>query len=1054
MPFIGNAGQVSNIFEKNYATTTLRIVEGDTLFQSYNPADSHYKLITDLEQVTRIGARSSNTVNFTNRTTGLTASSNVGVANTNPEHTLDVGTKFWVDMNEANTVWVDGTVFATEYGGDTMELNDSITVRDVLVDRVYPKTNGFVELTSNIGLLNTAPIHTLDIGANVQIDEYGSNTFWTSGNVYAEHFKSSNVTVSGSVDTDELIINNINSKDTDFVNFTSNVGLLNTAPIHTLDIGANVQIDEYGSNTFWTSGNVYANKYTGSEIAITGTIVASDFILSGGSQSNPTPQLQTISEVNPPIGQIAFSSDRTLTLSNVTTALDATNINAITTHSNLIGDNVTAVTVHSNLIGNNVTAVTVNSNLIGNNVTAVTVNSNLIGNNVTAVTVHSNLIGNNVTAVTVNSNLIGNNVTAVTVNSNLIGNNVTAVTVNSNLIGNNVITTNDITGGTTFYVKQTTNRVGINKDEPGYALDVVGDINFSGDFYQGGEPFVSSLWTSGADSLYYRSNVEVGTADLFVDTTTGRVGVGTAQPRAVLDLNDVGAMIVPVGTASERPSTAVEGMLRYNSETGYLEAYTAGGWGSIATPPTITSFSPSVVIPAVVNGTDLTIIGAFFDENTTVQLRDSSGTLYSTTNLVFTNSGIITVTLGSLALDSYTLVMTNGAGLSVDSTSKFDVNTLPVWISPADGAALEFSTLVSYTTTLSATDPDGGTITYSLVSGTLPPGLTLSGSTISGTSGASDGTLTPITIRASDGAVFTDRSFMIKTIAPLFSFSSHTFTNAGATGRTGPTLTQLRNVYNVTWDDNINYFTMFTPGIQGWTVPSNGTYQIDAYGATGGYAYLNATTSISYGGRGARNRGTFTLVRGHVLKILVGQMGVNNPRNSRGGGGGGATFVYNQTTSTLLIVAGGGGGGGQYARPGTADANPTSTSGNNGALSGGSGGSGGDGGAATVYVGGGAGWFTDGGGAQNPAAGGTALNNGGIGGALHSDGVDGGFGGGGGSYAGAGGGAGYSGGGGGGWSNSGHGGGGGSYIDASAANILRELHAVENTNGKVIITVV
>ena len=984
MPFIGNAGQVSNIFEKNYATTTLRIVEGDTLFQSYNPADSHYKLITDLEQVTRIGARSSNTVNFTNRTTGLTASSNVGVANTNPEHTLDVGTKFWVDMNEANTVWVDGTVFATEYGGDTMELNDSITVRDVLVDRVYPKTNGFVELTSNIGLLNTAPIHTLDIGANVQIDEYGSNTFWTSGNVYAEHFKSSNVTVSGSVDTDELIINNINSKDTDFVNFTSNVGLLNTAPIHTLDIGANVQIDEYGSNTFWTSGNVYANKYTGSEIAITGTIVASDFILSGGSQSNPTPQLQTISEVNPPIGQIAFSSDRTLTLSNVTTALDATNINAITTHSNLIGDNVTAVTVHSNLIGNNVTA----------------------------------------------------------------------VTVNSNLIGNNVITTNDITGGTTFYVKQTTNRVGINKDEPGYALDVVGDINFSGDFYQGGEPFVSSLWTSGADSLYYRSNVEVGTADLFVDTTTGRVGVGTAQPRAVLDLNDVGAMIVPVGTASERPSTAVEGMLRYNSETGYLEAYTAGGWGSIATPPTITSFSPSVVIPAVVNGTDLTIIGAFFDENTTVQLRDSSGTLYSTTNLVFTNSGIITVTLGSLALDSYTLVMTNGAGLSVDSTSKFDVNTLPVWISPADGAALEFSTLVSYTTTLSATDPDGGTITYSLVSGTLPPGLTLSGSTISGTSGASDGTLTPITIRASDGAVFTDRSFMIKTIAPLFSFSSHTFTNAGATGRTGPTLTQLRNVYNVTWDDNINYFTMFTPGIQGWTVPSNGTYQIDAYGATGGYAYLNATTSISYGGRGARNRGTFTLVRGHVLKILVGQMGVNNPRNSRGGGGGGATFVYNQTTSTLLIVAGGGGGGGQYARPGTADANPTSTSGNNGALSGGSGGSGGDGGAATVYVGGGAGWFTDGGGAQNPAAGGTALNNGGIGGALHSDGVDGGFGGGGGSYAGAGGGAGYSGGGGGGWSNSGHGGGGGSYIDASAANILRELHAVENTNGKVIITVV
>ena len=362
MPFIGNAGQFSNIYEKNYETTTLRVVEGDAAYQAYNPADSHYKLITNLQEITDTGNVTSNTLQFSNAITGFTTTSNVGIANSTPTHTLDVGSKAYIDENDSNTFWTSGTLYADKVLSETTEITNSVTTRDVLADKFFPKTNGFIEVTSNVGVLNTAPVHTLDIGANVQIDEYGSNTFWTSGNVYSEHYKGSNVTVSGSVDTDQLIVNDINSKDTDFVNFTSNVGVLNTAPVHTLDIGANVPIDEYGSNTFWTSGNVHANKYTGTEITLTGTIVATDFILSGGSELNPTPQLQTISEVNPQVGQIAFSSDRTLTLSNVTTALDATNIHAITTHSNLIGDNVTAVTVNSNLIGNNVSASFISGN--------------------------------------------------------------------------------------------------------------------------------------------------------------------------------------------------------------------------------------------------------------------------------------------------------------------------------------------------------------------------------------------------------------------------------------------------------------------------------------------------------------------------------------------------------------------------------------------------------------------------------------------------------------------------------------------------------------------
>src|SRR6056300_627559 len=365
MPFIGNAGQFSNIYEKNYETTTLYVVEGDAVYQAYNPDDSHYKLITNLQEITDIGNVTSNTVQFSNAITGFVTTSNIGIANSTPVHTLDIGSNVFIDDVGQKKISTTGTIHADEYTGSTVTVTDSVTTRDVIADRVFPKTNGFIQ-------------------------------------------------------------------------FTSNIGILNTAPTHTLDIGANVQINEYGSNTFWTSGNVYSNIYTGSEIQLSGVIRATDFILTGGSPANPTPDLQTISEVLAPGGSTPFSSDRTMTLSNTTTALDATVIHALTVNSNLVGNNVSAVTVNSNLVGNNVSAVTVNSNLVGNNVSAVTVNSNLIGNNVTAITVNSNLIGNNVTVVTVNSNLIGNNVTALTVNSNLIGNNVTAVTVNSNLIGNNV----------------------------------------------------------------------------------------------------------------------------------------------------------------------------------------------------------------------------------------------------------------------------------------------------------------------------------------------------------------------------------------------------------------------------------------------------------------------------------------------------------------------------------------------------------------------------------------------------------------------------------------
>ena len=138
----------------------------------------------------------------------------------------------------------------------------------------------------------------------------------------------------------------------------------------------------------------------------------------------------------------------------------------------------------------------------------------------------------------------------------------------------------------------------------------------------------------------------------------------------------------------------------------------------------------------------------------------------------------------------------------------------------------------------------------------------------------------------------------------VFSQNTLTFTNAAATGRVGPNSDQINTAYdNTTLDDAVTLIS----GIQSWTVPADGVYTIEAWGAQGGNTGSTIVNEGSnLGGKGSRIKGDFTLTSGTVLKILVGQQGLGN---SYDGGGGGGTFVVTGT-STALIIAGGGGGAG------------------------------------------------------------------------------------------------------------------------------------------------
>ena len=86
-------------------------------------------------------------------------------------------------------------------------------------------------------------------------------------------------------------------------------------------------------------------------------------------------------------------------------------------------------------------------------------------------------------------------------------------------------------------------------------------------------------------------------------------------------------------------------------------------------------------------------------------------------------------------------------------------------------------------------------------------------------------------------------------------------------------------------------------------------WEIEAWGASGAQESMQGGGAFLQGGKGAKIRGGFPLKKGGLVKILVGQQGLEDYYSPvQPGGGGGGTFVVKDDKP--LLVAGGGGGGG------------------------------------------------------------------------------------------------------------------------------------------------
>jgi hypothetical protein len=167
-------------------------------------------------------------------------------------------------------------------------------------------------------------------------------------------------------------------------------------------------------------------------------------------------------------------------------------------------------------------------------------------------------IGNNASA----SNSVGVRNTAVGSQALFIDIGTDNTAVGQAALSNNVTGTRNTAVGVRALV---TNITGTNNTAIGYGADASAST-------------LTNATAIGANAVVSASNSLVlgGTGANAV-----KVGIGTAIPRAEMDVVGTGAIVVPVGTTAQRPATPVRGMIRFNTSNNKFEGYDGAAWQNL-----------------------------------------------------------------------------------------------------------------------------------------------------------------------------------------------------------------------------------------------------------------------------------------------------------------------------------------------------------------------------------------------------------------------------------------------------------------------------------------
>jgi TolA-binding protein len=324
---------------------------------------------------------------------------------------------------------------------------------------------------------------------------------------------------------------------------TGFVGIANANPTNHLSIGSNLHINDTHSNVLQISGNINA-----ASVVLGGISIAPTFDLEIVTNTgNTTPYTVEFNNA-----ATAFVTTANATIGDTLTASklvgDGSGISAIQS-SNVsdFGSNVSRITTLETDLGNNSARITnLSSNLSDNSARITNLSSNLSDNSARITNLSSNLSDNSsrITALeTGNMSISGDKTftgdiifeSNVHMNSgNVFVANTVNLTVSDPIIelGSNNSGTNDL--GIIMTRPNNNSNVAVVFDESvdilrmGYTLNGANDTVVDLDS--------NALAVSVQGALTAGSNLEVGTANLFVDTTTSNVGVGVSSPAYKLDV--------------------------------------------------------------------------------------------------------------------------------------------------------------------------------------------------------------------------------------------------------------------------------------------------------------------------------------------------------------------------------------------------------------------------------------------------------------------------------------------------------------------------------------
>jgi hypothetical protein len=183
---------------------------------------------------------------------------------------------------------------------------------------------------------------------------------------------------------------------------------------------------------------------------------------------------------------------------------------------------------------------------------------------------------------------------------------------------------------------------------------------------------------------------------------------------------------LPTGNNAQRTASSnVAGTMRYNSDLNGLEVYSPTGWTPLAAPPTISTVTPGTFTGQ--SGTEFTINGTGFTPDAQVSFVTSNGTsILAATVTYFSSAQLRATTPRNITVqeEPISVRVTQQSG-SILKTDCIDAGGVPSWITTAGTLGSIFGAN-SVNVYVSATDPEGTTITYQLTSGSLPGGLSLS----------------------------------------------------------------------------------------------------------------------------------------------------------------------------------------------------------------------------------------------------------------------------------------------------------------------------------------